>query len=107
MASALIGELKTAATEGKRGQIEDAMGKSWAALTAKENPQGRGIGTLLDEAGVGGGEGRGEGRGGEGEGRDGAWGRGGRCVEQREQWEDPLATQPDREIELSQTNRGV
>ena len=26
---------------------------------------------------------------------------------QREQWEDPLATQPDREIEVSQTNRGV
>ena len=28
-------------------------------------------------------------------------------VGQREQWEDPLATQPDREIELSQTNQGV
>ena len=28
-------------------------------------------------------------------------------VVQREQWEDPLATQPDREIELTQTNRGV
>ena len=28
-------------------------------------------------------------------------------VGQRKQWEDPLATQPDREIELSQTNRGV
>ena len=28
-------------------------------------------------------------------------------VEQREQWEDPLATQPDREIELSQTDRGA
>ena len=34
-------------------------------------------------------------------------GRGGVGVEQREQWEDPLATQPDRDIELSQTNRGV
>ena len=34
-------------------------------------------------------------------------GRGGGGVEQREQWEDPLATQPDREIELSQTSRGV
>ena len=33
--------------------------------------------------------------------------RGGGGVGQREQWEDPLATQPDREIELSQTNRGV
>ena len=34
-------------------------------------------------------------------------GEGGRCVEQREQWEDPLATRPEREGELSQTNRGV
>ena len=37
----------------------------------------------------------------------GGRGRGGGGVGQREQWEDPLATQPDREIELSQTNRGV
>ena len=38
----------------------------------------------------------------------GAWGgRGGGGDGQREQWEDLLATQPDREIELSQTNRGV
>ena len=49
-----------------------------------------------------GGEGDGRGRGGGDTG-----GRGGRGVGQREQWEDPLATQPDREIELSQTNRGV
>ena len=40
-------------------------------------------------------------------GGGGRGGRGGRGVGQREQWEDPLATQPDREIELSQTNRGV
>ena len=59
-------------------------------------------GTLLVEAGAGGGGG-GEGRGGEG----GAWGRGGGGVRQREQWEDPMATQSDREIELSQTNLGV
>ena len=32
---------------------------------------------------------------------------GGGGVGQREQREDPLATQPDRKIELSQTNRGV
>ena len=52
---------------------------------------------------MGGGRGEeGEGRGGEGRG-----GRGGGGVGQREHWEDPLATQPDREIELSQTNRGV
>ena len=34
-------------------------------------------------------------------------GRGGGGVGQRKKWEDPLATQPDREIELSQTNRGI
>ena len=49
----------------------------------------------------GGGERRERGRGERG------GGRGGRGVGQREQWEDSLATQPDREIELSQTNRGV
>ena len=65
MASALLEELKIVATEAKRSQIEDAVGSSWAALAAEEDPQGRGIGTLLVEAGAGGG-------GGEG----GAWGRG-------------------------------
>ena len=39
------------------------MGSSWAALAAEQDPQGRGIGTLLVEAGAGGGRGRGEGRG--------------------------------------------
>ena len=96
MASALLEKLKIVATEAKRSQIEDAVGSSWAALAAEEDPQGRGIGTLLVEAGAGGGEGGG-GRG----------GRGGGGVGQREQWEDPMATQSDREIELSQTNRGV
>ena len=47
----------------------------------------------------GGGEGGGERGGGE------RGGRGGGGVGQREQWEDQLVTQPDREIELSQTNR--
>ena len=65
MASALIEELKIVATEAKRSQIEDAV-SSWATLAAEEGPQGRGIGTLLVEAGPGG-----EGRGGEGEGRGG------------------------------------
>ena len=37
-------------------------------------------------------------------GREVGWGGG---LGQREQWEDPLATQPEREIDLSQTNRGV
>ena len=62
MASALLEELKTVATEAKRSQIEDAVGSSWAALAAEEDPQGRGIGTLLVEAGAGGGGGRGGGR---------------------------------------------
>ena len=46
---------------------------------------------------------------GEGRGRVGGdrRGRGGGGVGQRGQWEDPLATHPDGEIELSQTNRGV
>ena len=56
MASALIEELKTVATEAKRSQIEDAVGSSWGALAAEEDPQERGIGTLLVEAGAGEGE---------------------------------------------------
>ena len=109
MASVLIKELKTVATEAKRSQIEDAVGSSWAALAAEDDPQGRGIGTLLVEAGErggGGGEGR-EGRGGRERGWRERGGRGGGDVGQREQWEGPLVTQPDRVIELSQTNRGV
>ena len=70
MASALLEELKIVATEAKRSQIEDAVGSSWAALAAEEDPQGRGIGTLLVEAGAG------EGGGGEG-GERGAGGGGG------------------------------
>ena len=104
MASALLEELKIVATEAKRSQIEDAVDSSWAALAAEEDPPGRGIGTLLVEAGAGGGRGGGEGGR---EGRGGRGGRGGGSVGQREQWEDPMATQSDREIELSQTNRGV
>ena len=104
MASALIEELKIVATEAKRTQTEDAVGSSWAALAAEENPQGRGIGTLLVEAGAGG---AGGGEGGRERGRGERGGRGGGGVGQREQWDDPLAPQPDREIELSQTNRGV
>ena len=85
MASARIGELKTVATEAKRSHIEDAVGSSWAALAVEEDPQGRGSkrGQEQEEGRVGGG------------------------VGQREHWEDPLATQPDREVELSQTNRRV
>ena len=73
MASALIEELNIVATEAKRTQIEDAVGSSWAALAAEEDPQGRGIGTLLVEAGAGGGGGRG-GRG--AGGREGGVGAG-------------------------------
>ena len=69
MASALLEELKIVATEAKRSQIEDTVGSSWAALVAEEDPQGRGIRTLLVEAGAGGGGGeRGAGGGGGGVG---------------------------------------
>ena len=78
-------------------QIEGAVSSSWAALAAEEDSQGRGIGTLLVEAGAGGG----------GRRERGGGGRGGGGVGQREQWEDPMATQSDREIEQSQTNQGV
>ena len=71
MASSLIEELKIVATEAKRSQIEDAVGSSWAALAAEEDPQRRGIGTLLVEAGAGrGGGGRVMG----GRGAGGRWG---------------------------------
>ena len=74
MASALIEELKTVATEAKRSQIEDAVGSSWEALAVEEDPQGRGVETLLVEAGAGGGGGErgGGGAGGRG-GGVGAW----------------------------------
>ena len=61
------------AVEAKRSQIDDAVGSSWAALAVEEDPQGRGIGTLLVEAGAGGEE-----------GRRGKRGRGGGGVGQRE-----------------------
>ena len=51
------------------------MGSSWAAVAVEEDPQGRGIGTLLVEAGAGGGGGGGERRRG-GVERGGTWGRG-------------------------------
>ena len=95
MASVLIEELKTVATEAKKSQNEDAVGSSWAALAMEEDPQRREIGTLLAKAGAGEG-----GRGGEGREMGGG-------VGQREQWEDPLTIQPDWEIEPSLTNRGV
>ena len=66
MTSDLIEELKIVATEAKRSKIEDAVGSSWAALAAEEDPQEIGIGTLLVEAGAGGGGG--EERGGRGAG---------------------------------------
>ena len=54
-------------TEVKKSKIEDAVGSSWGALAAEEDPQGRGTVTLLVEAGAGGGGGR-EGEGGRGRG---------------------------------------
>ena len=44
MASTLVEELKTVATEVVRSQTEDAV---WAALAAGEGPRGKGIDTLL------------------------------------------------------------
>ena len=80
MASALLEELKIAATEAKRSEIEDAVGSSWAALAAEEDPlaaeedpQGRGIGSHLVEAGAGGGGGGGGRGAGAGGGGVGAW----------------------------------
>ena len=72
MASALLEELKIVATEAKRSQVKNAVGSSWAALAAEEDPQGRRIGTLQVEAGAGGGGGRERGGGGGGGGR-GYW----------------------------------
>ena len=66
------------------------MGASWEALEAKENPRGREVGTLLVVAGA------------EIEGRQGGGG-----AEQREQWEDSLATRPKWESDLNQINRSV
>ena len=66
------------------------MGTSSAALAAEEDPQGKRSGLYwprqVQEAERGRGERAGLGVGG---------------VEQQEQWEDPLATQPDWENELS------
>ena len=61
MASALIEEMKTVATEVKRRQLEDAVSSSWANLAAEEDPQRRGIEALLVDAGAEGGDGGGEG----------------------------------------------
>ena len=54
---------KTVAPEAKRSQIKDTVDSLWAVLAAEEGRQGGGIGTLLVEAGAGGGGWRGGGRG--------------------------------------------
>ena len=89
MTSVLIEELKTVPTEAKKSQIEDAVGSSWAVLATEENPRERDRNST----------GRSRSR------RKGGGGGGG--VGQREQREDPLASESDGEIELGQTNRGV
>ena len=69
MASALL-KLKPWPSKSKEAKIEDAVDSSWAALAAEGHPQGRGIGTLLVEAGAGQGRGVGaERRGGRANGR--------------------------------------
>ena len=45
------------AIEVKGSQIDDAVGSLWAAQAAGEDPQGRGVGTLLVETGARGGDG--------------------------------------------------
>ena len=67
------------------------MAASWGALAAEEDPQRKGIGTLLVEAVAEGGGGRGGGGG----------------YRRRDEWEDPLATQPGGYNELSRTKRSV
>ena len=69
MALALIEEVKIGATEAKRNQIEDAVGSSWAAQAAEEDPERRGIQTLLNS--LSGNRRRGGGRGREGRERGG------------------------------------
>ena len=101
-ASAFLEEPKTVAIDVERSQIEDAVESSWVALSAEEDPQGRGIGALLVEAEAGVVRGRRWMRG----GRE-TEGLGGGDVEQREKWEDWLNAQSDRENDLNQTNQGV
>ena len=57
MTSAFLGKLKTVATEVSRSTLEEAVGSSWGALAAEEDPHGREVGTLLVEAGPEGGGG--------------------------------------------------
>ena len=75
MASALLEELKPGTTEIKGSQVIYTLGDSWVALAVEEDPQGRGIGTLLAGAGERG-------------------GGGGAGVLNNEKWGDPMATQP-------------
>ena len=79
MASALLEELTTVATEVKKGQKQDTVGSLWAALATEEDPQGRGRGSTgrsgcRRKRVAGGGDGRGRTGGGDGRG-----GRGGGC----------------------------
>ena len=94
MASALLEELKIVATEAKRSQIEDAVGSSWGCPSGGRGPSKERVRNSTGRIGEQ------EERGGEG-GGGGGGGCGGGGVGQREQWEDPMATQSDREIELS------
>ena len=68
MASSLLEELKTVATEVERYQIENAVGSSWATLAMEDQSQCSGIETLLVQTGAGGGRRREAGQ--EGRGRE-------------------------------------
>ena len=102
MASALIQELN----RGHRSQKKPNRGCSGQFMGCPSG--GRGPSRERDRKSTGPSGSR---RRGEEEGRERGGGERGGCggggVGQREQCEDLLATQPDRETELSQTNRGV
>ena len=86
MASALLEELRTVAKEVKASQVENAVGASWAALAEGMDPGGRGVGTLLTEAGAEG-------------GREGG--------EQQKQGGDPSETQSEEENRSSRAGHRV
>ena len=75
MASSLLEELKTVATEVKRNQIEDAVGSSWATLAVKDYSQ-----LEWDRDSIGPNGSRRRKRAGRGTGKTGAGGRGGAGV---------------------------
>ena len=101
---------ETVANEVKKSQREPFMGSpsDGRRHSRERERESTGRNGSRRKTGAWGRRGEGEGQGGgeeRGRGRGGRGGRGGGCVEQREHWEDPLSTQPDRENELCLTER--